>query len=128
LKRTISTDSAPQAIGPYAQAIQAGELLFISGQLPIDPATGEFTSDDVEGQTRQSLKNVKAIVESAGGSIDSIVKTTVFLKNMSEFSLMNGEYSKVFQTEPPARAAVEVAALPKGALVEIEAIARIADD
>lgn len=128
MKRTISTDSAPQAIGPYAQAIQAGELLFISGQLPIDPATGEFTSDDVEGQTRQSLKNVKAIVESAGGSIDSIVKTTVFLKNMSEFSLMNGEYSKVFQTEPPARAAVEVAALPKGALVEIEAIARIADD
>jgi 2-iminobutanoate/2-iminopropanoate deaminase len=128
LKRTISTDSAPRAIGPYAQAIQAGELLFISGQLPIDPATGEFTSDDVEGQTRQSLKNVKAIVESAGGSIDSIVKTTVFLKNMSEFSLMNGEYSKVFQTEPPARAAVEVAALPKGALVEIEAIARIADD
>jgi 2-iminobutanoate/2-iminopropanoate deaminase len=128
LKRTISTDSAPRAIGPYAQAIQAGELLFISGQLPIDPATGEFTSDDVEGQTRQSLKNVKAIVESAGGSVESIVKTTVFLKNMSEFSLMNGEYSKVFQTEPPARAAVEVAALPKGALVEIEAIARIADD
>ena len=128
MKRTISTDSAPRAIGPYAQAIQAGELLFISGQLPIDPATGEFTSDEVEGQTRQSLKNVKAIVESAGGSIDSIVKTTVFLKNMSEFSLMNGEYSKVFQTEPPARAAVEVAALPKGALVEIEAIARIADD
>jgi 2-iminobutanoate/2-iminopropanoate deaminase len=128
MKQTVATTTAPAAIGPYSQAVRAGEILYISGQLPIDPATGQFAATDVVGQTRQSLANVRAIVESAGGSIESIVKTTVFLKNMSDFPLMNEEYAKVFQADPPARAAVEVAALPKDALVEIEAIARIADD
>ena len=128
MKQTITTDAAPAAIGPYSQGVRAGRLLFVSGQLPIDPATGEFAGSDVAIQTRQCLKNLLAVVGAAGGSEDSVVKTTVFLQNMADFPVMNGEYEAVFVDEPPARAAVEVAALPKGALVEIEAIAIVGDD
>ncbi len=128
MKHTITTDAAPSAIGPYSQGVRAGRFLFVSGQLPIDPATGEFVGTDVAIQTRQCLKNLVAIVRAGGGSENSVVKTTVFLQNMADFSVMNGEYEAVFVDDPPARAAVEVSALPKGALVEIEAVALVGND
>ena len=124
MKKIIATTNAPGAIGPYSQAVQAGNTIYISGQLPIDPATGAFPSDTcITAQTHQSLKNVKAIVEAAGYTMNDIVKTTVLLKNMSEFAAMNEVYAQYFTGDCPARAAFEVACLPKNALVEIEAIA-----
>ena len=122
-KQPLSTDKAPAAIGPYSQAVRAGDLLFISGQLPTDPATGEFAGTTVAAQTRQSLGNISAILGAAGLTLANVVKTTVFLKDMNAFGEMNGVYGEFFKDEPPARACVEVARLPKDALVEIEAVA-----
>ena len=122
--KTIQTTSAPAAIGPYSQAIDSGAgLIFVSGQLPIDPATGSFPEGGVQEQTRQSLTNAKAILESAGLSLNNVVKTTVFLADMADFAAMNEVYSQFFSAPYPARSAVAVKTLPKGALVEIECIA-----
>ena len=123
MKKIIATQNAPAAIGPYSQAIDCGTFLVTSGQIPIDPATGEMVKGDVTAQTRQSLLNVKAILTEAGLTMDNVVKTTVFLQNMSDFAAMNAVYAEFFtEGNYPARSAVQVGALPKGALVEIEAI------
>ena len=120
----ITTDKAPAAIGPYSQAIDSGVgIVFVSGQLPIDPATGAFPEGGVKEQTRQSLTNAKAILESSGLSLGSVVKTTVFLADMGDFAAMNEVYAQFFAAPFPARSAVAVKTLPKGALVEIECIA-----
>lgn len=123
MKKIIATTAAPAAIGPYSQGIDGGSIVITSGQLPIDPATGTFAEGGVAGQTRQSLENVKAILSQAGLGMENIIKTTVFLKDMNDFAAMNEVYASFFPSEPPARSAVEVARLPKDALVEIEAIA-----
>lgn len=124
MKAILSTENAPKAIGPYSQGVLAGDLLFLSGQLPIDPATGEIVATDIEGQTKQSLTNVKAILESAGCTMDHVVKTTVFLKDISEFGKMNEVYKEFFhEGNYPARSAIQVAAIPKDAKVEIEVVA-----
>ncbi len=124
MKKILNTNDAPQAIGPYAQGVDTGKLLFLSGQIPIDPQKGEIVAQDVKGQTRQVLENVKAVLTSAGCTMESVVKTTVFLKNISDFTNMNEVYSEYFtEGSYPARSAVQVAALPKDALVEIEVIA-----
>ena len=120
--KSISTAKAPGAIGPYSQAIEVGNLLYTSGQLPIDPATG-LLAEGIEAQTRQSLTNVKAIVEAAGSSMAKVVKTTVFMADMQDFAAMNGVYAEFFGEPYPARSAVAVKQLPKGALVEIEVVA-----
>lgn len=120
----ISTTNAPAAIGPYSQAIKVGELVFVSGQLPIDPATGAFAEGGIKELTRQSLTNMKAILEEAGTSMGNVVKTTVFLADMNDFSAMNEVYAEFFAAPFPARSAVAVKTLPKGALVEIECIAQ----
>ena len=120
----ISTTNAPAAIGPYSQAIKVGELLFVSGQLPINPATGTFAEGGIKELTRQSLTNMKAILEEAGTSMANVVKTTVFLADMNDFAAMNEVYAEFFAAPFPARAAVAVKTLPKGALVEIECIAQ----
>lgn len=125
MKEIISTGSAPSAIGPYSQATATTTLIYTSGQLPIDPATGKFPSEDIAEQTKQSLRNIKAILEAAGAGMDQVLKTTVFLQNMGDFSKMNEVYDAFFPAgQYPARSAVEVAALPMGAKVEIEAVAR----
>lgn len=121
-KQTVNTQNAPAAIGPYSQAVKAGNLVFTSGQLPLNPQSGELVSD-IEGATKQSLDNIKAILESVGSSMDKIVKTVVFLKDMNDFVAMNAVYATYFPSNPPARSAVQVARLPKDAVVEIEAIA-----
>jgi 2-iminobutanoate/2-iminopropanoate deaminase len=123
VKRKIQTTNAPQAIGPYSQAIEANGLIFASGQIPIDPATGRFVEGGIAEQTEQVLKNLKALLEAAGSGLDQIVKTTVFLASMDEFAAMNEVYGRFFNAEPPARATVEAARLPRDARVEIEAIA-----
>lgn len=123
MKEIIATSNAPAAIGPYAQAVKAGNTLYISGQLPIDPATGAFAADDVAGQTEQSLKNIGAILAQAGMGYDNVVKTTVLLADIADFGTMNEVYAKCFTGDCPARAAFAVKDLPKGALVEIEAVA-----
>lgn len=122
MKTVISTTAAPGAIGPYSQAIEANGFVFVSGQLAIDPATGEFKAGTIEEQTEQALKNLKAIAEAAGCGLSDVVKTTVFLTDMGNFAAMNGVYAKFFTTDCPGRSAVQVAALPKGAIVEVEAI------
>ena len=123
MKKTIATDKAPAAIGPYSQGVTAGSLTITSGQLPIDPATGAFAEGGIAGQTRQSLENVKAVLAAAGYEMSDVIKTTVFLSDMNNFAAMNEVYATYFAGEAPARSAVEVARLPKDALVEIEAIA-----
>ena len=121
--KAIQTQKAPAAIGPYSQAIDSGAgLVFVSGQLPIDPATGAFPEGGVQAQTRQSLTNAKAILEAAGLGLDKVVKTTVFLADMADFAAMNEIYAQFFSAPYPARSAVAVKTLPKGALVEIECI------
>lgn len=120
--KQIQTTAAPAAIGPYSQAIEVGNLVITSGQLPINPATGEMPTD-IEGQAHQSLKNVKAILEAAGTSLSHVVKTTVFLSDMNNFAAMNAVYAQYFTEPYPSRSAVAVKTLPKNALVEIEAIA-----
>ena len=123
MKQVISTNQAPGAIGPYSQAIKANGFLFVSGQLPVVPATGQFAEGGVSGQTRQSLENVKAILAAAGCTLDDVVKTTVFIKDMNDFGTVNTAYAEYFTHDCPARACFEVARLPKDALVEIEVIA-----
>ena len=123
-KQIISTANAPSAIGPYSQAVRAGNLLFVSGQIPIDPATGALIEDkSIQGQTRRVLQNLTSIVEAAGGSAASIVKTTVFLKNMGDFAEMNAVYGSFFTSGPPARATVEASRLPRDVSIEIDCIA-----
>ena len=121
--KQISTDKAPAAIGPYSQAIAHNGLIFVSGQLPIDPSTGAFPEGGVEAQTRQSLTNIKSILERAGSGMDKVVKTTVMLADMGDFAAMNGVYAEFFSEPYPARCAFAVKTLPKGALVEIECVA-----
>ena len=123
MKKVISTAAAPQAIGPYSQAIEAGGFVFVSGQIPLIPATGELVEGSVEVQTARVLENLKAILEAAGSSLESVVKTTVYITNMDDFAKVNGIYGQYFQENPPARVCVEVSKLPKGALVEIDVIA-----
>lgn len=124
MKTILSTEKAPLAIGPYSQGINTGNLLFLSGQLPICPEKGDIVATDIEGQTRQSLENVKAILESAGCTMDDVVKTTVYLNDIADFAKMNGVYAEFFnEGNYPARSAFQVAALPKAALVEIEVVA-----
>ena len=123
MNQIIHTDKAPAAIGPHSQAVQAGNLLFVSGQIPIDPATGVFAGEDIVSQTRQSLHNVQAILEQAGYSLSDVVKATVLLADMGDFAAMNGVYAEFFKNDCPARAAFAVKELPKGAKVEIEVIA-----
>jgi 2-iminobutanoate/2-iminopropanoate deaminase len=126
-KRTvISTPQAPAAIGPYSQAIRTGNLLFASGQLGLDPATGNL-AEGIEAQTRQALVNLQAVLAASGGSVANVVKTTIFLADMADFATVNAIYGELFRHEPPARSTVQVAALPKGGLVEIEVIARLDD-
>jgi 2-iminobutanoate/2-iminopropanoate deaminase len=125
-RRTIETAAAPAAIGPYAQANVFGNLVFTSGQLPTDPATGEFAGATIEAQTDRSLKNIAAILEAAGSSMKNVLKTTVFLSDINNFAAMNAVYAGFFDKDaPPSRSAVEVAKLPREALVEIEAVAYI---
>ena len=121
--KAVSTEQAPAAIGPYSQAIAAGETLYISGQLPIDPATGSFAGDSIAAQTHQSLKNIQAILAANGMDLSSVVKTTVLMQDIAEFDKMSEIYATYFTAPYPTRAAFQVAALPKGAKVEIEAVA-----
>ena len=123
MKTVISTSKAPAAIGPYSQAIRKGDTLYLSGQIGMVPATGELVSDDVKEQTAQALANMKAILAEAGATPVDVTKVTVFIVDMAEFQIVNGVYSETFGTDAPARSCVAVAALPKGARVEIEAIA-----
>ena len=125
MKEIISTENAPGAIGPYSQAIKAGNMVFCSGQIPINVETGEFISDDVAEQTRQVLKNLSAVLEAAGTSLNNVVKTTVFLADMNDFVAMNEIYGEFFNENKPARATVQAARLPRDARVEIECIAII---
>ncbi|MGI6129997.1 MAG: RidA family protein [bacterium] len=126
MKQEVSTTSAPVAIGPYSQAIRIGDLIFTSGQLPMDPVSGQLVEGDVKAQTRQVLTNVKAVLEAAGTSLDNVVKTTVFLKDMADFAAMNEVYAEFFSEPFPARSAVQVVALPnKDAAVEIETVAAL---
>ena len=121
-REVVLTDDAPAPVGPYSQAIVAGGLVFVAGQIPIEPATGEMP-DGIAEQTRLALRNVAAVLDAAGASLADVVKTTVFLQNLDDFAAMNAAYAEVFTDLPPARACVEAARLPRGALIEIEAIA-----
>jgi len=123
MKKEVKTEKAPKAIGPYSQAIEANGFIFASGQIAIDPSTGELNTGSIEEQTRLVLNNLKAVLEAAGSSFDKTVKCTVFLQDMNDFSRMNGVYAEFFKSPFPARAAVQVARLPKDVKVEIEAIA-----
>jgi 2-iminobutanoate/2-iminopropanoate deaminase len=122
MKQVINTQAAPAAIGPYSQAIQAGNLVYTSGQIPINPATGSFVEGGIKEQTRQSLNNVKAVLKEAGLSMGNVIKTTVFMADMADFADMNEVYAEFFAEPYPARSAVAVKTLPKGALVEIEVV------
>lgn len=122
-RQVVSTSNAPAAVGPYSQAIQISPLVYTAGQLGMDPETKTLVEGGIQAQTRQALKNLKAVLEAAGSSLEQVVKTTVFLQDMNDFRAMNEVYAEFFQTDPPARSAVEVAALPLGGMVEIEAIA-----
>lgn len=126
-KEIISAKDAPKAIGPYSAGVRAGNMIFTAGQLGIDPLSGQFVSDEVVEQTRQALKNLQAILEAAGSSLDNVVKTTVFLRDMNDFGEMNAVYAEFFTDNFPARSAVQVARLPKDAAVEIEGIALVSE-
>ena len=123
MKKVVHTDKAPAAIGPYSQAIIAGEMVYIAGQIPIDPATGLFSGNDIESQTKQSMENIKAILQAVGLTMQDVVKVNISMKDMNMFAKMNQVYCGYFKEPYPARAAVEVARLPKDAVIEIEAIA-----
>lgn len=127
MRKTIATESAPAAVGPYSQGVQAGKLVFSAGQLGLVPGTKEFAGPDVVSQTRQALENLKAVLEAGGSCLKHVVKTTVFLADMGEFAQMNGVYAEFFPEDPPARSAVQAAALPLGGRVEIEAVALSCD-
>lgn len=122
-RQIISTDKAPAAVGPYSQAVRVGEFVFTAGQVAIDPTTGKLIKGGIEEQTRQVFENLTAVLEAAGSSLDRVVKTTVFLKNIDDFKAMNEVYAQFFPTQPPARSTVAVGDLALGALVEIEAVA-----
>ena len=123
MRSIVSAANAPAAIGPYSQAIKINNLIMTSGQLPVDPSTGEIATGGIEAQTAQALDNLNAVLNAAGFSMDSVIKTTVFIKDMNDFSRMNAIYANYFPADPPARSCIEVARLPKDALIEIEAIA-----
>ena len=125
MRDVVLTDRGPKPIGPYSQAVRVNGFLFVSGQVALDPKTGEMSPGDVREQTERALENVKGIVEAAGSKMPHVIKTTVFLKNMSDFAAMNEVYARYFTMAPPARSTVEVARLPKDALVEIEVVAAI---
>lgn len=124
-REAVSSSSAPKAIGPYSQAIRAGSLLFLSGQIPLDPATGEMVSGDIAAQTHRVFQNLAAILEAAGASFDSVVRTTVYLADMNDFPVMNEVYGTYFSSPAPARATIQAARLPKDARVEIDLIASL---
>ncbi len=124
-KKIIHTPKAPEAVGPYSQAVQAGSFIFVSGQIPVDPATGTPVSGGIKSQTRQALNNLSAILAAAGSGLSDVVKTTVYLSSMDDFSAMNMIYAEFFGAQAPARACVEVSRLPKGVSLEIEAVALI---
>jgi len=124
-KKVIQTEKAPKAIGPYSQAIQAGNFLFLSGQIPLDPKTGELVKGDIRKQTQQVLENIKGILESQGLGMENVVKVTIFLKDIANFNQVNEVYATYFPSSPPARSTVEVAKLPRDADIEIEALAII---
>jgi 2-iminobutanoate/2-iminopropanoate deaminase len=124
-KKVIQTEKAPKAIGPYSQAIQAGNFLFLSGQIPLDPKTGELVKGDIRKQTQQVLENIKGILESQGLGMENVVKSTIFLKDIANFNQVNEVYATCFPSSPPARSMVEVAKLPRDADIEIEALAII---
>ncbi len=125
MRQIISTPAAPAAIGPYSQAVRIGNLIFTSGQIPLDPVSGKLVEGTVEEQTRQVLENVKAVLEAAGSGLERVVKSTVFIKSMDDFARINAVYAEFFPSDPPARSCVEVARLPKDVGVEIEVIAHI---
>jgi 2-iminobutanoate/2-iminopropanoate deaminase len=122
-RKIVATERAPRAAGPYSQAVIAGGFVFTAGMLALDPQTGDVVGEDIGAQTRQALSNVQGILEAAGSSLDRVVKTTVFLRDIRDFPQMNAVYAKFFPSDPPARSTVEVGPLPKGALIEIDAIA-----
>ena len=124
MRETVKTGKAPAAIGPYSQAVRSGGFLFCSGQIPLDPATGKMVEGEIEAQTERVLKNLEAVLEAGGASLAGVVKTTVYLADLSDFPAMNGVYGKFFPENPPARATVQAAKLPAGAMVEIDAIAK----
>jgi len=124
-KEIISTNNAPEAIGPYSQAVKVGSMIYTSGQIPINPKTGEMVSDSIEEEARQAMENLKAVLEAAGSGLNSVIKTTLYIKDMNCFAAVNGVYSQYFKAPFPARSCVEVARLPKDAGVEIEAVAII---
>ncbi len=123
MRQAVSTEHAPKAIGPYSQAVRAGNMLFVSGQIPIDPATGNLIQGDIASQTRRVFENITAILKAAGGSLDNVVRTTVFLADMGDFAAMNEVYAGYFSTPAPARSTVQAARLPKDARIEIDVIA-----
>jgi len=123
VRQVIATDTAPKAIGPYSQAVRSAGLLFLAGQIPLDPATGQLVEGDIAKQTERVLENIKSILAAAGSSLDRVVKTTVFLKDINDFAAMNEVYGRYFGQNPPARSTVEAARLPRDARVEIDAIA-----
>lgn len=122
-KAVITTEKAPAAIGPYSQAIRMGDMVFLSGQIPLHPATGEMVKGDIKAQTRQVLENVKCILEAAGSSLNQVAKTTIFMKDLNDYAAVNAVYQEFFPNKPPARAAIQAARLPRDAGVEIETIA-----
>lgn len=126
-RQIIATDKAPAAVGPYSQGVRVGDLVFTAGQLGIVPGTKEFAGPDIEAQTRQALENLKAVLEAGGSCLENVVKTTVFLQDIGEFTRMNAVYAEFFPQGPPARSAVQVAALPLGGRVEIEALAEVCE-
>jgi 2-iminobutanoate/2-iminopropanoate deaminase len=125
MKHTIATAQAPQAIGPYSQAVVSNGLAYLSGQIPLDPATGQIVEGDIATQTERVLENLKAVLAACGSSLDQVLKTTVYLKDLGEFARMNEVYARYFPAAPPARSTVEVARLPRDARIEIDAIARV---
>ena len=124
-KTVVSTDKAPKAIGPYSQAIKVGEFVYTAGQIAIDPATGEIVGGGIEAQTRRVLQNLTEVLKAAGASMDKVIKTTVFMTNLADFNKMNAVYAEFFPKDPPARSTVQVAALPKMGVVEIEVVAMV---
>jgi 2-iminobutanoate/2-iminopropanoate deaminase len=127
MKKIISTSDAPAAIGPYSQAIRSGNLIFCSGQIPLDPKSGEMAEDDIDAQTRRVLDNISGLLKSEGLSLGDVLKTTIFLTDLGNFQIVNEIYGSYFTNQPPARSTVQVSALPKGAKIEIEVIARAND-
>jgi len=124
-KEIISTKEAPAAIGPYSQAVKVGDLVFVSGQIPLDPATGEMVEGDIEAQTKRVMENLRAVLQAAGAGFEHVVRSTIYLTDLGDFAKVNAIYGSYFPSEPPARATVQVAALPRGSKVEIDVVAHL---